>query len=92
MSATKGAYETFPKISLAQAAYAYETQLVITPIPSTKSALVHNVGGLPSTLNEIRACAASMFSDPAVESVNVGASFGEVTVKRDGSIWMKEVR
>lgn len=43
---------------------------------------------LPSNLSEIRAAAASMFSDPAVTSVNVQASFGLVRVMRDGSIFM----
>jgi hypothetical protein len=43
---------------------------------------------LPSTLSEIRAAAASMFSDPAVISVNVQASFGLVQVMRDGTILM----
>lgn len=44
---------------------------------------------LPATLTEIRAAAASMFADPAVVSVNVQASFGEVTVHRDGTITME---
>lgn len=47
---------------------------------------------LPSTLAEIRAIALPMFSDAAVHSVNVLASFGEVTVLRNGDIFMKEAR
>lgn len=64
---------------------------VITPTHNTKAALVHNVGGIVSTLDAIRAIAAPMFSDSAVRSVNVQATFGEVTVNRDGSIFMAEV-
>lgn len=56
---------------------------------TAKAALATEVRGLPSTLNQVRDCAAKMFADPAVESVNVLAVFGEVNVKRDGSIWMK---
>jgi hypothetical protein len=41
---------------------------------------------LPTTLNEIRNAASSMFSNPAVESVNVQATFGMVTVFRNGDI------
>jgi hypothetical protein len=40
----------------------------------------------PTTLFEIRNAAKSMFSDPAVISVNIIASFGEVTVYRDGVV------
>jgi hypothetical protein len=43
---------------------------------------------LPSTISEIINCAASMFSDASVISVNVNASFGEVTVMRDGTVKM----
>jgi len=42
----------------------------------------------PSTLLEIRNAAASMFNDKAVISVNIEASFGIVTVLRDGTIIM----
>jgi hypothetical protein len=42
----------------------------------------------PTTLADIRKTAASMFADPAVISVNVIASFGEVTVYRNGDIYM----
>jgi hypothetical protein len=42
----------------------------------------------PTTLTEIRNAAASMFSDSAVVSVNVEASFGMVTVYRNGEIFM----
>lgn len=42
----------------------------------------------PTTLTEIRNAAESMFNDAAVVSVNVEASFGVVTVFRDGSIRM----
>ena len=41
---------------------------------------------LPNTLNEIREIAASSFSDSAVSSVNVSASFGDVVVFRDNTI------
>jgi len=41
---------------------------------------------LPQTLNEIREIAASSFSDSAVSSVNVSASFGDVVVFRDNTI------
>ena len=42
----------------------------------------------PTTLADIRKTAASMFADLAVISVNVIASFGEVTVYRNGDIYM----
>jgi hypothetical protein len=42
---------------------------------------------LPTTLTEIRNAAASMFDDNAVVSVNVQASFGLVTVFRNGEIF-----
>lgn len=42
----------------------------------------------PTTLTEIRNAAASMFADVAVHSVNVEASFGLVTVFRDGEVKM----
>jgi hypothetical protein len=42
---------------------------------------------LPSNLTEIRQAAASMFTDPAVSSVNVQATFGLVTVYRNGDIF-----
>ena len=42
---------------------------------------------LPSNLTEIRQAAASMFADPAVTSVNVQATFGLVTVYRNGDIF-----
>jgi hypothetical protein len=42
----------------------------------------------PTTLTEIRNAAASMFNDSAVLSVNIEASFGVVTVFRDGIIKM----
>ena len=42
----------------------------------------------PTTLLEIRNAAASMFNDKAVISVNIEASFGIVTVLRDGTIIM----
>jgi hypothetical protein len=41
---------------------------------------------IASTLDALRAIAAPMFTDPAVVSVNVQASFGIVTVYRDGQI------
>ena len=47
-----------------------------------------NMSELPSNLNEIRNAAAAMFSDPAVISVNVEATFGLVTVYRNGDIFM----
>jgi len=41
----------------------------------------------PTTLQEIRDAAASMFKDPAVTSVNVMTGFGfECTVYRDGKV------
>jgi len=43
---------------------------------------------LPSNLIEIRQVASSMFLDPAVISVEVQATFGMVTVYRDGEIKM----
>jgi hypothetical protein len=43
---------------------------------------------LPSSLTEIRKAAESMFLDPAVISVQVRATFGIVTVFRDGTITM----
>jgi hypothetical protein len=46
------------------------------------------MSNLPSNLNEIRNAAASIFSDPAVISVNVEATFGLVTVHRNGDIFM----
>jgi hypothetical protein len=61
----------------------HNNYLVIALLSSSSPAL-------PSTLAEIRAIAEPMFSDSAVASVNVLASFGEVEVKRDGTIWMKE--
>lgn len=42
----------------------------------------------PTTLADIRKAAASMFADPAVISINIIASFGEVTVYRNGRITM----
>jgi len=42
---------------------------------------------LPTTLTEIRNAANSMFSDDAVLSVNITASFGIVTVYRNGDIF-----
>jgi len=45
-----------------------------------------NTNMKPTTLLEIRNAAKSMFSDPAVISVNIIASFGEVTVYRDGVV------
>ena len=42
----------------------------------------------PTTLTEIRNLVASIFNDKAVISVNVEASFGLVTVYRDGTIKM----
>ena len=42
---------------------------------------------LPTTLTEIRNAAASMFADKAVISVNITASFGMVTVYRNGDIF-----
>ena len=53
--------------------------------PETKHQKMKN---LPSTISEIINCAASMFSDSSVISVNVNASFGEVTVMRDGTVKM----
>lgn len=43
---------------------------------------------LPSTLAEIRAIAAHWFKDKAVVSVNVQATWGHVTVERNGEIRM----
>lgn len=40
----------------------------------------------PTTLTEIRNVAQSSFADPSVISVNVEASFGLVTVFRDGNV------
>lgn len=45
---------------------------------------------LPSNLTEIKAVADHFFKDAAVVSVNVQATFGEVTVMRDGTIYMAE--
>jgi hypothetical protein len=42
---------------------------------------------LPTTLTEIRNAAASMFADKAVISANITASFGMVTVYRNGDIF-----
>ena len=42
----------------------------------------------PTTLTEIRNAASSMFSDIGVHSVNVEASFGLVTVDREGNVKM----
>ncbi len=42
----------------------------------------------PTTIAEITACAAGWFKDPAVIYVEVEASFGNVQVRRDGSVWM----
>ena len=42
-------------------------------------------------INTVAGCvkaASSMFADKAVHSVNILATFGEVTVKRDGTVWM----
>jgi len=41
---------------------------------------------LPNTLNKIREIAAASFSDSAVSSVTVSASFGDVVVFRDNTI------
>lgn len=43
---------------------------------------------LPSTLAEIRAIAARIFKNPAALSVNVQATWGLVTVERNGDIRM----
>ncbi len=45
---------------------------------------------LPSNLAEIRALAAKVFEDPAAVSVNIQATFGAVTVDRDGNVRMAE--
>jgi hypothetical protein len=41
---------------------------------------------LPTTLTEIRTAAQNMFNHNAVISVNIEASFGMVTVYRNGEI------
>jgi hypothetical protein len=51
------------------------------PTPTTK-----NMNTLPTTLNEIRNSASSMFNDKAVASVNVETTYGLVTVFRNGDI------
>jgi len=48
---------------------------------------MQNNKALPTTLAEIRNCAASMFQDKAVVSVVVQASWGLCTVYRDGSVF-----
>jgi len=51
-------------------------------------ALLANRKTNPTTLVEIRQSAECMWADPAVVSVNIIASFGEVTVHRNGQICM----
>lgn len=51
--------------------------------------LVMNSTTLPFTVSEVVSCAASMFSDPAVVTVNVIATFGECVVIRDGTVKLK---
>ena len=46
-----------------------------------------NMKTLPSTLNEIRELAQTVFSNPAAKSVNINTTFGIVTVYRDGQIF-----
>jgi hypothetical protein len=48
------------------------------------------INSLPVTCDEIRAVAAHMFKDSAVHSVNVLASWGEVTVFPNGEIRMAQ--
>ena len=43
----------------------------------------------PSNLTEIRKIAESTFADPAAVSVKIEATFGTVTVYRDGTVKMK---
>jgi hypothetical protein len=43
---------------------------------------------LPTTLSEIREIAMPWFKDPAVHSVNIDTAFGQVTVHRNGDIFM----
>ena len=54
----------------------------------TKHQHLEKMKNLPTTLTEIINCASSSFRDPAVISVSVTATWGEVTVSRDGTIRM----